>query len=210
MIQCTIDSSLDMWNEGSMSEFISIMEAARRAGVSDKTIRRAIHAGKLAARYPKRNLAEIAVSDLAAWRALAEDVQEQRLVSMEQRLQDLERQVEQLTAQVSEQARVIERLTISSPVRASSPRQPVAPAESGILPIGLVLLQDFSDVHSVSRNEAERRYKTGMIAGQKRPWAGYKREVIALGPRGRRDFWVQFHETQGFQACDDCPHTEEK
>ena len=48
-----------------MDEYVSIAEAARRLGdVSDKTIRRAIHDGKLSARYPHPNKAEISIEDL--------------------------------------------------------------------------------------------------------------------------------------------------
>jgi excisionase family DNA binding protein len=45
-------------------EYVNIMEAARRCQVSDKTIRRWIHAHKLPARFPQSNRSEIAVSDL--------------------------------------------------------------------------------------------------------------------------------------------------
>ena len=45
-------------------EYITITEAARRVGLSDKTIRRAIKAGKLAARYPHPNRAEVSTQDL--------------------------------------------------------------------------------------------------------------------------------------------------
>lgn len=193
-------------------EFVSIMEAARRCGISDKTIRRAVHAGKLPANRRKSNYVEIAVSDLAAWRELSADVQEQRLATMEAQIEDLQRQVEHLSVQVEEQARVIAQLSAPSPVVASkAPAQKAVELAPSTPPEGLILLREMADVHGVSRNEAERRYKTGMIAGVKRPWPGYKREVIALGPKGRRDFWAQFHQIQGFQACDDCPHiTEEK
>jgi Helix-turn-helix domain len=46
------------------TEYVNIMEAARRCGVSDKTIRRWIHAKKLHARFSQPNRCEIAVSDL--------------------------------------------------------------------------------------------------------------------------------------------------
>ncbi len=46
---------------------MNIMQAAKHLGVSDKTIRRAIHAGLLRARYPHKNRAEIDVSDLEQW-----------------------------------------------------------------------------------------------------------------------------------------------
>src|SRR6266487_7186489 len=46
------------------SRYVTIQEAARRCGVSDKTIQRAIRAGTLPAQYPMPNRCEIAVSDL--------------------------------------------------------------------------------------------------------------------------------------------------
>jgi excisionase family DNA binding protein len=45
-------------------EYVNIMEAARRCQVSDKTVRRWIHAHKLPARFPHPNHCEIALGDL--------------------------------------------------------------------------------------------------------------------------------------------------
>jgi len=69
-------------------------------------------------------------------------------------------------------------------------------------------LSAFADLHAISRNEAERRWKSGFIAG-KRETPG-KHSAIVIEPRGMRDFWVQFHQSPGFRSCDDCPHIEEK
>jgi len=46
-------------------EYITIMEASRRCGVSDKTIRSRIHAKKPQACFPQPNRCEITISDLA-------------------------------------------------------------------------------------------------------------------------------------------------
>ena len=76
------------------------------------------------------------------------------------------------------------------------------------LPDDLITLQAFADQHFVSRNEAERLRQTGAITAVKGTWTvGKQRVTVALDAKGRRDFWVQFHETQGFRACDDCPHS---
>src|SRR6266516_3560687 len=86
-----------------MSEmkYVNVMEAARRCGVSDKTIRRAIHMGKLSARFPKRNRCEIAISDLEQFRSGHVPGQgsmqlEQRVAELEQRVQELEQQIQYL------------------------------------------------------------------------------------------------------------------
>src|SRR2546421_12129655 len=49
-------------------EYVTIMEAARRCGVSDKTIQRAIRRGVLPARYPQPNRCEIAVRVLETFK----------------------------------------------------------------------------------------------------------------------------------------------
>lgn len=90
-------------------EYINIMEAARRCQVSDKTIRRAIHSGKLAAKYLKHNQCEIAVSDLEAWHELSADQTEQRFTALEQHIATLEQRIVALEAMpVEDQAQIIE------------------------------------------------------------------------------------------------------
>src|SRR6266487_6374779 len=88
------------------SLYVTIQEAARRCGVSDKTIQRAIRAGTLPARYPLPNRCEIAVSDLdtfmpghvqtATKQRLAEQESGHVQEKMEQRLAALEKRVQQL------------------------------------------------------------------------------------------------------------------
>ena len=83
-------------------EYVNIMEAARLCRLSDKTVRRAIHAGELAAQYPKKNQCQIAVSDLRAWHQLQGDKAELRIAQLEQRVHVLENLVQQLMKQQKE------------------------------------------------------------------------------------------------------------
>jgi hypothetical protein len=69
----------------------------------------------------------------------------------------------------------------------------------------LVSLQAFADLHAVSRNETERLWKTGFIAGQRQGTGS--RASVMINTKGQRDFWAQLHETPGFRACDLCPHS---
>ena len=183
-------------------QYVTVVEGARRLGISDKTIRRAIHAGKLPARYPHPNRCEIAVNDLEAWRhpLIEQNTTDHRLAELESRLQKLELQVQQLID--------AQRVT-PVPGAQKPPQKTKQPAQVDMpLPDDLVLLQAFADRHFVSRNEAERLWKIGAITAVKGTWiAGKQRVTVALDAKGRRDFWVQFHETQGFRACDLCPHT---
>src|SRR5260370_41308177 len=88
-------------SERTVMEYVTIMEAARRCGMSDKTIQRAIRAGVLTARYPQPNRCEIAVSDLETFKlghvpGPVQTTTESRLVTLEARVQQLEHLVEEL------------------------------------------------------------------------------------------------------------------
>ena len=110
---------------------------------------------------------------------------------------------EYLERQKGEQPPVVQ----PSPIEQT--QKPRAEVETPVpLPDDLVTLQAFADQHYVNRNEAERLQKTGAITAVKGTWTvGKQRVTVALDAKGRRDFWAQFHETQGFRACDDCPHS---
>lgn len=77
------------------------MEAARRLGVSDKTVRRWIHAGKLSARFPQPNHCEIEISHLERFipghpSGQATNAVESRVTELEQRVLTLEQQIQRL------------------------------------------------------------------------------------------------------------------
>ena len=183
-------------------EYVTVVEGARRLGISDKTIRRAIHAGKLPARYPHPNRCEIAVNDLDAWRhpPIEQNTSDHRLAELESRLQQVEQQVQQL---------IDAQRAMPVPGAQKPSQKTKQPTQVGTpLPDDLVTLQAFADQHFVNRNDAERLRQTGAITAVKGNWTvGKQRVTVALDAKGRRDFWVQFHETQGFRACDDCPHS---
>src|SRR5712691_7133402 len=181
-------------------EYVTVVEGARRLGISEKTIRRAIHAGKLPARYPHKNRCEIAVSDLEAWRLppSEQNATDHRLAELDSRLQQVELQIQQL---IDAQRVTPVAGAQKPPQKTKQPAQVETP-----LPDDLVHLQAFADQHFVNRNEAERLWKMGAITAVKGTWiAGKQRVTVALDAKGQRDFWVQFHETQGFRACDLCP-----
>jgi excisionase family DNA binding protein len=171
-----------------VEEYITIAEAARRIGLSDKTIRRAIHAGKLEARYPQPNRAEVSMKDLEAWqssRLVRPGQTESRLETLETRVATLEVEVQALREQLMAK-------------KVSKPKA------NTTLPDDFVWLSDFADLHYIPRNEAQRLYDIHAIHGQKIGSA--RRSYPAIGPRGQRDFWVQLHTRADFRACNDCPH----
>ena len=164
-------------------EYVTIIEAARRIGMSDKTVRRAIHDGKLAARYPHLNRAEVSVKDLEAWHATLHI----RPGETQDRLKALEHEVSELKARV-EQLESKKRI----------PKTDEAPPE------GFVWLTDFCTQHFVPYQAAD--LFPHMIRGQNITVG--RRNHPVIGPRGPHDFWVQLHTRPDFRACDDCPHEE--
>jgi excisionase family DNA binding protein len=177
-----------------MDEYITIAEAARRLGdISDKTIRRAIHDGKLSARYPHPNKAEILVEDLEAWhvsRHVRPAVTQERIEALETRVGQLESELQMLRRQVEDLLAV----------KKKAPPKPLAAS-----PDGFAYLSDFCAQHYVPYHAAADLFPRA-IHGQKIKVQGRLQAII--GPKGRRDFWVQMHTRPDFRTCDDCPHEE--
>src|SRR5260370_41887846 len=99
-------------------DYLTIMEAARRSGKSDKTIRRAIHKGLLAAHFPQPNRCEIAIKDLDAFlhgqvSGQLESLQQHRIAELEGRIPALEAQAQPL----------LEKPQRLQPHRLTSPRE---------------------------------------------------------------------------------------
>src|SRR5438445_8272361 len=125
-----------------MEEYITIAEGARRVGLSDKTIRRAIHAGNLAARYPHPNKAEVSTVDLEAWHAslhLRPGETQDRLATLEARVAALEAELQDLRRQ----------LEASPPAPAKKP-----PKTDEVPPEGFVWLSDFAAQHFIPYQSA--------------------------------------------------------
>lgn len=200
-----------------MEEYLNIMQASRIVGVSDKTIRRAIRAGKLPAQHPKKNLTLVARSDLEAWRKPSESTVEQRLADLEQRLASIEAQLQQIPigayltiskdlADFNRRLLHLERQLQPSPTeRETAPAPRPAPKEPA-LPDDLISLASFAAQHAVNQQEAERLASTGVIRAQRGPWGAHRRRIAALDATGRRDFWMECRKMPGFRECADCPH----
>lgn len=89
------------------------------------------------------------------------------------------------------------------------PEQGIA-SEDRTLPSGYVPLLAFVNQHHVNRNAVETARKSGFIAVERGNWLVDGQKVKeALSEQGRRDIWVQFHNVNGFEPCDTCPHKQE-
>lgn len=180
-------------------DYLTIMEAARRSGKSDKTIRRAIHKGLLAAYFPQPNRCEIALKDLDAFlhgqvSGQPDSLQEQRIAELEGRIQALEAQVQCL----------LEQPKALGSHRVTSPRERLA----GLLPRHLVPLLPFAQMHHVSEATVHGAIEMGLLPVKRGSWT--QRDgtpvALALDAKGQHALHQIYHDVPPFVACDQCPH----
>jgi hypothetical protein len=183
-----------------MTEYVTITEAARRCGVSSKTIQRAIQAGKLVVRYPHPNRGEIDVSALAplVHGQLPGHVQtapEDRLAALEQRVQHLERLVEEALSKQEAQI----------PQHKGKTRE----RTTGPLPKHLVSLQAFADHHSVAHTRVQTHVDIGLLPVKRGEWTDRDGTVVtlALDAKGKHAFYQLYHGVPPFLECKMCPHS---
>lgn len=193
------------------SDYVSILEAARRCGVSDKTIQRAIRKGRLPAQYPQPNRCEIAVSDLHAFmpepvqtatkQHLAEQVPgpvqtvtERRLIEVEQRVLHLEQVVEEL----------LSRQEGPKPPRMTKARE----RTRGPLPKTLVSLLAFARLHNVVETKVRTHVDINLLPAKRGEWTDHDGTVVtlALDAKGRAAFHQLYHGIPPFIECKQCPH----
>jgi len=176
-------------------EYVTVMEAARRCGVSDKTIRRAIHKGTLPARSPQSNRSEIAVSDLERF-APGLESPESRIAALERRVQVLEQQVLDL----------LNRLEAATPRRSSRRTERL----TGSLPRNLVALLAFVRLHCVPETKVLTHASRDMalLPVKRGEWIDHDGTVVkeALDAKGRKVFYQLYCELPSFTRCGQCPH----
>ncbi len=183
------------------TEYVNIMEAARRCGVSDKTIRRWIHAQKLPARFPSPNRYEIAVCDLGPFLpghlpGQGEESLERRVATLEQQVQALERQVQQL----------LTRSATSGTERPSSRRS--RESTTGPLPRNLVSVLAFTELHRIPEQKVLAHIEISLLRVHRGTWTDHDGQLVtlALDAKERQAFHHLYHETPFFVPCKRCPH----
>lgn len=182
-------------------EYVNIMEAARRCGVSDKTIRRWIHAGKLPARFPHSNQCEIAVSDLIPFLpghlpGQSKELLENRVAALERQAQALERQVQQL----------LTRSATGGAERPSSRRS--RERTTGSLSRHLVSVLAFVELHRIPEQKVLTHIEISLLPVHRGTWTDHDGQVVTLAfdAKGRQAFHHLYHEMPLFVPCSRCPH----
>ncbi|MBV9691666.1 MAG: helix-turn-helix domain-containing protein [Ktedonobacteraceae bacterium] len=184
------------------TEYVNIMEAARRCGVSDKTIRRWIHAQKLRAQFPQPNQCKIAISDLEPFLpghlpGQSEESLESRVATLECQVQALERQVQQLLSRPG----------------ASKEQRPAASrkrhATTGPLPRHLVSVLAFAELHRIPQQKVHTHIEINLLPVHKGTWTDHDEQevMLAFDAKGRQAFHHLYHEMPLFVPCSRCPHT---
>ena len=182
-------------------EYVNIVEAARRCGVSDKTIRRWIHAQKLRAQFPHPNQCKIAISDLEPFLpghlpGQGNELLESRVAALEHQVQALERQVQQ----------VLMRSATVGLERPSSRR----PRErtTGSLPRHLVSVLALAELHRIPQQKVLTHIEVSLLPVHQGTWTDYDGQEVTLAfdAKGRRAFHHLYHEMPLFVPCSRCPH----
>jgi hypothetical protein len=182
-------------------EYVNIMEAARRCGVSDKTIRRSLHAQKLRAHFPQPNRCEIAVCDLEPFLpgylpGQGEEALENRLATLERQVQALERQMQQ----------VLSKPEASRAERPSASRKRHSP--TGPLPRHLMSVLTFAELHRIPEQKVLTHIDINLLPVHRGAWTDHDEQEIALAfdAKGRQAFYQLYHELSLFVPCKRCPH----
>ena len=178
-------------------EYVNIMEAARRCGVSDKTIRRWIHAQKLPARFPQSNRSEIALSDLEPFLpGQNEESLESRIATLERQVQALERQIQQL-------------LTRPATSRAPSSSSRLSREQTtGHLPRHLNSVSAFAELHRIPEQKVHTHIDINLLPVHRGAWTDHDGQEVTLAfdAKGRQAFHHLYHENPWFVPCSRCPH----
>lgn len=181
-------------------DYVNIMEAARRCQVSDKTIRRWIHAQKLPAQFPQPNRCEIAISDLEPFLPgqmprQSEQELESRVATLEHQVQRLERQLEDLLS------------TAGSKTPRSSSQRP-RERTTGPLPSQFVSVLAFAELHHIPEQKVLTHSEISLLPVRRGTWIDHDGQEISLAfdAKGRQAFYQLYRETSWFVPCAQCPH----
>ena len=193
------------------SLYVTIQEAARYCGVSDKTIQRAIRAGTLLARYPQPNRCEIAVSDLdtfmpgrvqtATRHRLAEQEPVHVQTEMEHHVAALEQRVRQLEYLVAA-------LQDKSDAQIRPSRVKARERMTGSLPKSFVSLLAFAKLHGVAESTVQTHTDMGLLPVKRGAWrdAESTEVTLALDSSGRTAFYQLYRSFPHFMKCPRCSH----
>jgi len=177
-----------------MAKYITATEAARRLGVTDKTVRSWVRSGKLDAHKAEKNRFDILASDVEALRRKRENYQdetpdisllvariaelESKCVDLDQKYSDIERKYLELSSVVAEKGK---KQAVSQPVMSDTAvSQKGSTGENRAVPVdlphGSMLYAQFAEKYGVPRATFSHHIKAGIkgdiVVTIKRPKPG--------------------------------------
>jgi Helix-turn-helix domain len=164
-----------------MPKYITAVEASRRLGVNEKTVRNWVRAGTLDAHKGAKNRLDILASDIEALRRKRESYQDEipdishllaRIEDLERKYSGLEQKYMELTAGIAEKA---EKQAVSQPVMAKTRLAQKGPTEGNEvmsvgahvdLPDGTLTVVDFAKELGIEHSVLEGVIRHGMSHGR--------------------------------------------
>lgn len=131
----------------------------------------------------------------------ATPLEAQRIADIEASYQERIKELEDKLAQYQQPKKP----TSPLPSRKKPVRKKRSPIKA--LPATLTARNAFSALHNVSEKLVSKASLDGKIATTEGKWlSGNAIVTRALNTKGKHDFYQVFHERQGFQTCEQCPH----
>ena len=194
------------------SLYVTIQEAARRCGVSDKTIQRAIRAGTLPARYPLPNRCEIAISDLDSFMPGHVQTATKQRLTEQQASGHVQAEMGQRVAALEQRVQQLEHLVAALLDRPVAPKRPsrakAREHTTGPLLKQFVSLLAFARHHNVAESTVQTHMGMGLLPVKRGAWTNTDgTEVkLALDSSGRTAFYQLYRSLPYFMKCPQCPH----
>ena len=193
-----------------MQQEVTVIEAAKLAGRSQRTIRRWIKSGKLKAQQVTPNHYAIKVADL--YSVTGRDPLE--VSALLGRVEILEALQKEQQAQIQESGRQLDALMSerqpSSPIHTTPPspkpqeRNQVHQTPGG-LPFGSVPLNQFAEAHNISHEALQDQVRAGELDAT--PASYGKRTQHWLSPEQQEKLIHEWNKTgKKYTTCQECPH----
>lgn len=168
---------------------LTMVEAAKLAGVAERTIRRAVKAERLPADLSNPRKARIKQDDLERWKQRTLQPRQGTIPTPIAEEQTLLRRIASLEQQVTSIAALQQRV--------SQLEQQLDQGRRKILPVALVA---FARVHNVAATEYQRAINMHVLP------VVCQGQTVYLDGLGQRAFWQVFHELPSYTPCAQCPH----
>lgn len=184
-----------------------LQDAAHRLRISEKTLRRWVHQGKIehTIDHGRYLIPERALIEIEARKAAASDT------TLVDRIEAVETQINALSDRLSEMEKILkEKYPAPAPyeTRPAPPRKTRLIHNGGQLPDGLVGWRQFADLHNIAQSTVQRAIESGRLDIVRGHWKQGRAWVeMALDAAGRQHFYELFSATNpGFKRCGKCPH----